>query len=230
MKTEKVIAIIPARGGSKTIPGKNLVPLGGKPLVAWPIRLAQSVKRIDRITVSTDDDEIMSVARRHGAEVPFKRPAALAKYATPTLPVLHHAIDYIEKNEDYKPDIILLLYPTTPFLRRERIEAALDLFEKTGCNSVMGVVEDWGRFWRLQRGKYIPFHPKKRVNRQYYKPLLREAGNIYFSRYDVIMKMNKLVDESNIEFLELEGEEEIIDIDTPTDLIKAKHWLKQNKK
>lgn len=221
---EKVIAIIIARGGSKSIPRKNVLPLGGKPLVAWPVDLAKSVPRIDRVVISTDDDEIMEIAKAHGAEAPFKRPAELADDQTETLPVLEHCLRYLADKENYQPDIVLLLYPTAPFLKRERVEEALDLFENTSCNSVISVVEDWGRFWRLEEsaGKYLPLHPKERVNRQYYKPLCREDGAVYFNRCDVIMKQHKAVDEENVKFLMMrEGEN--VDIDEPEDFKKAEH-------
>lgn len=221
---EKIVVIIIARGGSKSIPRKNVLPLHGKPLVAWPIELAKSVKRIDRVIVSTDDEEIMEIAKQYGAEVPFKRPAELSDDETPTLPVIQHCVEYLEKNENYKADIILLLYPTAPFLKKERVEEALDLFENTDCNSVISVVEDWGRFWRFNENnkKYFPFYPEERVNRQYYKPLYREDGAVYFSRHEVFMKMDKLVDGNNIKFLIME-EDENIDIDNPADLLEAKN-------
>ncbi len=221
MSKEKILAIIIARGGSKSIPRKNVLPLKGKPLIAWPIELAKSVPRIDRVIVSTDDDEIMAIAKQYGAETLFKRPAELATDEVETLPVLRHCLDYLLENENYRPDIILLLYPTAPFLKRERVDEALNLFEKTECNSVIGVVEDWGRFWRENDGRYRPFYPEKRVNRQYYKPLYREDGSVYFSRYSVLMDMNKIVDENNIQFLLMQPDENV-DIDNPQDLEKAK--------
>ncbi len=220
-KKEKIIAIIIARGGSKSIPRKNVLPLHGKPLVAWPIDLAKSIKDIDRIIVSTDDDEIIDIARKYGAEILFKRPAKLSKDKTPTLPVLQHCIKYLEKNEDYKPDIILLLYPTSPFLKKERIMEALKLFKKTNCNSVISVIEDYGRFWKKEANGYKPFYPLKRVNRQYFKPLYRENGAIYFNRYKVLMKMDKIVDNKSVKFLIMK-EEKNIDIDNPSDFKKAK--------
>jgi len=219
---EKVIAIIIARGGSKSIPRKNVLPLHGKPLVAWPIDLARSVPRIDRVIITTDDDEIMSIAKAHGAEAPFKRPSELATDEITTLPVLQHCLGYLAEKENYQPGIILLLYPTAPWLKKERIEEALNLFENTKCNSVISVVEDWGRFWGLEEsvGKYLPLHPKERVNRQYYKPLYREDGAIYFNRYAVITRQEKLVDETNVGFLIMK-EGENIDIDEPDDFKKA---------
>lgn len=221
---EQVLAIIIARGGSKSIPRKNVLPLHGKPLVAWPIDLAKSIERIDRVIVSTDDDEIMAIAKQYGAEVPFKRPAELADDETPTLPVLQHCLKYLEEKEGYRPDVITLLYPTSPFLKKQRVEQALDLFEKTNCNSVISVIKDWGRFWRLEedKGKYMPLHPKERVNRQFYKPLLRETGAINFSRYEVLMNMNKAIDDNNVKFLIME-EDENVDIDNPSDFKKAEN-------
>lgn len=219
MKTkEKIIAIIPARGGSKSIPRKNILPLMGKPLVAWPIELALSVKRIDRVIISSEDMEIMAVGKKYGAEVLFQRPVDLAKDETTTLPVLQHCISYLEQQEKYKPDIVLLLYSTAPLLKKKRVEQALDLFEKTGCNSVLSVVKDWGRFWRKgQNGKYCPLHPKERVNRQYYHPLYKEDGAIYFSRRDIIMENNKMIDDNNVEFI-IMNKDENIDIDDTHDL------------
>ena len=218
---EKVIAIIIARGGSKSIPRKNVLPFKGKPLVAWPVDLAKSVPRIDRVIISTDDDEIMAIAKEHGAEALFKRPAELARDETPTLPVIQHCVKFLEDTESYQPEVILLLYPTSPYLRKERIEEALDLFENTGCLSVISVTKDHGKFWKEIDGKYRLIHPEERVNRQYFKPLYREDGAIYFSRRKVFMEMNKIVDDDNIQFIVM-PENENIDIDNPEDLLKAK--------
>ena len=118
---KNILAIIPARKGSKSIPNKNLKKLGGKPLIAYPIKLAKSIKIINKVVVSTDSEEIANVAKKYGAEVPFIRPAELAKDETPTLPVLQHCVKFLEENENYKADLILLFYPTCPFLKKETI-------------------------------------------------------------------------------------------------------------
>lgn len=222
MEKEKVVAIIIARGGSKSIPRKNVLPLHGKPLVAWPIDLAKSIKRIDRVIVSTDDEEIMAIAKEYGAEIPFKRPAELADDVTPTLPVIQHCLRFLKEKENYIPDIVLILFPTAPFLKKERVEEALDLFQMTQCNSVISVVKDWGRYWGFnqEKGAYTILHPKERLNRQQYKPLYKENGAVYFSRYAVLMEMNKAVDDDNVSFLFME-ENENVDIDNPADLLKA---------
>ena len=222
MKKNKIVAIIPARGGSKSIPRKNILLFKSKPLIAWPIELAKSIPLIDRVIVTTDDDEIIEIAGKYGAEVLFKRPIELAKDDTPTLPVIQHCVNWLEENEGYKADIVLLLYPTSPLLKKERVEEALRLFEKTDCNSVVSVVKDWGRFWKIdeKENKYKILYPPNRVNRQYYKPLYRENGAIYFMRYDVLKKMNKAVDLKNVSFVVMD-EDENVDIDNPNDLLKA---------
>ncbi|MFH1583271.1 MAG: acylneuraminate cytidylyltransferase family protein [Candidatus Falkowbacteria bacterium] len=220
-KKEKIIAIVIARGGSKSIPRKNVLPLHGKPLVAWPVCLAKSIKRIDRTIISTDDDEIMEIAKKYGAEAPFKRPSELAQDEIQTLPVLQHCIKYLENQEDYKPDIILLFYPTAPFLKKERVEQALNLFEEKNCNSVLSVVKDPGHFWHKKNNSYERFYPINIANRQYCEPLYREDGAIYFSRYEVLMEKNKIVDDENIQFIIMDKDENI-DIDEPDDFTKAK--------
>ena len=102
MKKNKIVAIIPARGGSKSIPRKNILLFKSKPLIAWPIELAKSIPLIDRVIVTTDDDEIIEIAGKYGAEVLFKRPIELAKDDTPTLPVIQHCVNLLEENEGYK--------------------------------------------------------------------------------------------------------------------------------
>ncbi len=221
IKNKNVVAIIIARGGSKSIPRKNVLLFHGKPLVAWPIDLAKSISRVDRVIVSTEDAEIMAVSKKFGAEIPFKRPLELADDITPTLPVLQHCINHLMEKENYKADIILLFYPTSPLLSKERVEEALDCFDKTDCNSVISVVKDWGRFWKLdeQDDKYKILYPLNRVNRQYYKPLYRENGAIYFSTYETIIHNNKLVDDK-VGFVVM-NEGENVDIDNPDDLKEA---------
>lgn len=223
----RILVIIPARGGSKSIPKKNIKMLGGKPLIAYPIELAKSVPEIDRVVVSTDSEEIAAVARTYGAEVPFLRPAELAEDQTPTLPVLQHCVKFLEEREGYKPDIIIHLFATNPFLKKETVQEAIRVLIREQCGTVISVEEDYGRFWQLDEssGQQRPFHPKERVNRQYYQPLLRENGAIYFSTYDVIMNQNKAVDDQNAKFIIMKPGE-LIDIDTPEDWNKAEERIK----
>ncbi|BBD09297.1 cytidylyltransferase domain-containing protein [Desulfovibrio ferrophilus] len=111
----EVLAIIPARGGSKGLPRKNILPLGGMPLVAWSIRAALEAKRITRVVVSTDDEEIAAVARNWGAEVPFLRPAELAGDRSNVIEGIKHVLAELQHREGYSPDAYCALYPTHPF-------------------------------------------------------------------------------------------------------------------
>ena len=137
----KVLGIITARGGSKGIPRKNVKLLAGKPLIAHTIETAKESGVFDRIIVSTDDAEIADVAKQYGAEVPFMRPSELAGDSTPTLPVLVHALKWLKENESYEPDAVMLLQPTAPLRKPEHIREAVELFTKSGANSVVSVSE-----------------------------------------------------------------------------------------
>src|SRR4029079_13968109 len=110
----EILALIPARGGSKGIPRKNIRTFAGYPLIAWSIAAAKQASCVTRIIVSTDDEEISSVARQFGAETPFLRPSELAQDQTTDLPVFEQALDWLRDNESYKPDITVQLRPTSP--------------------------------------------------------------------------------------------------------------------
>ena len=133
------LGLIPARGGSKGVPRKNLRELAGKPLVAWTIETALRCDGIERLVVSTDDEEIASVCRDLGAEVPFRRPADLARDESPDLPVYEHALDWLAREEGYRPAAVVWLRPTAPLRTVEDIEAVLEMLEETGCDSVRSV-------------------------------------------------------------------------------------------
>jgi CMP-N-acetylneuraminic acid synthetase len=136
-----VLAIIPARGGSKRIPRKNLADFHGKPVIAWAIEAAKAAKRISRVMVNTDDEEIRDVAVRHGAEVPFLRPPELARDTVGIEPVLLDALAWLKRRENYEPAAIALLMPTNPMRTAASVDEAVALFEKTGADSVVTVCE-----------------------------------------------------------------------------------------
>lgn len=205
--------------------------MGLKPLISYPIHLAKSIEEIDRVIVTTDDKEIAKIAKENGAEVPFIRPVELADDETPTLPVLQHCVKYLEEKENYKADLILLLFPTCPFLKKETVLKAINILKEGKCNSVMSVEEDWGRFWKQDKDSIIPFYPKNYVNRQFYKPLLKENGAIYFSKYEVIMRKKddtRLVDVNSLKYI-IMNPDEIVDIDTPFDWKKAEERIKNER-
>ena len=125
--TGEVLALIPARGGSKGIPRKNLVPFAGKPLVVWTIEQALACPAITRVIVSTDDDEIAAVAKEAGAEVPFKRPAEFAQDLSADIDVFRHAVDWLIREEQYHCELLVHLRPTGPLRSVERIGEAIEL-------------------------------------------------------------------------------------------------------
>ncbi len=162
----EVLALIPARGGSKGIPRKNLHPLAGKPLIAYSIEQALAAETVTRTVVSTDDPEIAEVARAAGAEVPFVRPAELARDDSPDLEVFRHALLWLRDHESYEPELVVHLRPTNPVRRVERIdEAVRALAGDPSADSLRSV--SWPeqtpyKMWRIAHG--------------YLDPLLEAAG------------------------------------------------------
>ncbi|OAJ71043.1 acylneuraminate cytidylyltransferase [Methylobacillus sp. MM3] len=136
-----IVALICARGGSKGLPGKNIRPLAGMPLIAWSIRQAQAVPRISRVIVSTDSEEIAAVARKAGAEVPFMRPVELAQDNSPERSVWRHALEYLKANEGAYPDVLLVVPATAPLRLPEDLERCLDEFAQGDVDTVITVAE-----------------------------------------------------------------------------------------
>ena len=224
----KTLAIIPARGGSKGIERKNIKKFGGKPLIAHIIKTALEVKELDRVIVSTEDREIAEIAKKYGAEIPFLRPLKLADDKTPTLPVLQHAIKYLEEKENYKPDIVVLLYTTFPLLKPERISEAIGMVKEKGLDSVVSVVEDHKHYWIKNKKNYVRFYPKIIKNRQFVKPLFKENGAIYICKRNLLME-NKEIVGGKIGFL-LMKKEESEEIDEPLDFKIAEFLLMEEKR
>lgn len=133
--------MITARGGSKEIPGKNLRPLAGKPLIAYTIEAARDSGAFDRVVLSTDAPDIARAARALGCDAPFMRPADLARDDTPHLPVLQHAVRWLDEHERYRPDAVMILQPTSPLRRPGHIRDSIALFERSGADSVVSVSE-----------------------------------------------------------------------------------------
>lgn len=184
----KTLGIIPARGGSKGLPRKNLRILGGKPLIAHTIEAALA-SHLDRVILSTDDEEIAEVGRQWGVEVPFTRPAELAADDTPSLAVLLHALHFLEEREHFLPDAVVFLQPTAPFRTAEHIDEALQLFEESDATSVLAVtpvceVHPYFMFELGQSGKLRPFIEIKDrpLRRQDLPVFYRINGGLYVTR------------------------------------------------
>jgi len=137
----KAIAFIFARGGSKGLPGKNIRPLGGKPLIAWSVEHAFAVKRIERVIVSTDSEEIAAVARDYGAEVPFIRPAELARDDSPEWLAWRHALNYLHETDGGLPEVMVSVPVTAPLRLALDIENCLDEYEKGDADIVITVTD-----------------------------------------------------------------------------------------
>ena len=137
----KILGIIPARGGSKSIPRKNIKDFLGRPLIAWAIGALKESGVCDRLVVSTDDKEIADVAKRYGADTPFIRPAELAEDTTPTLPVLRHAVEWLRQNEQFDPEITILTQATSPGVQSFYFREGLKLLENSGADSVISLVK-----------------------------------------------------------------------------------------
>ena len=135
-----VLGVVPARGGSKAIPQKNLALVGGRPLLSYTADAARASRRLERVILSTDDPAIAEAGRTLGLEVPFLRPASLAADDTPMIPVLRHAVSEM-RARGFAADAVVLLQPTSPLRRAAHIDAAVDLLEQSGADTVVSVVD-----------------------------------------------------------------------------------------
>ena len=159
-----ILAIIPARIGSKGLPKKNIKLLAGKPLIVHTILAAKKSKFISKVIVSTDDKKIASIAKKYGAEIPFLRPKELAKDTSPTLPVLKHTVRWLEKNQKYKTDIVVCLFPTYPLRGQKEIDAVISKLLKTNAGSVCTVCNaEHHPYWmsKMQGDKTFFFKNRK---------------------------------------------------------------------
>lgn len=224
IKENRIVAIIPARGGSKAIPNKNIKDLAGKPMIAYTIEEALKVKEIDRVIVSTDSKEIASISEKYGAEVPFTRPKNISDDKTPVLPdVIKHAVDYLE-NEGHEFDIVVVLQPTSPLRKSKHIEMCVKKLIKTNCDWVATVSKTSShpfRMRKLEGDKLIPLIEDKRIFAQ-----RQDMPPVYIINGAVFITWKKTMKEkSPLEGKEWRGvimnEMEAIDIDTPIDFLMA---------
>ena len=149
----EILALIPARGGSKTVPRKNIQPLAGHPLIAYSIAAGLQAKRVSRVIVSTDDEEIAEISRSYGAEIPFLRPYSLAQDETVDVPVFKHALEWLAENESYQPEIVVQLRPTSPLRPPDCVDSAIGiLLENNDSDSIRGVIpsgQNPYKMWRI---------------------------------------------------------------------------------
>jgi CMP-N-acetylneuraminic acid synthetase len=190
-----ILAIVPARGGSKGVPRKNIAPLAGRPLLAWTADTVRQSHVIDRAVLTTDDDEIAEVGRAAGLDVPFMRPPELARDDTPTLPVLQHVVDELLRAEDWRGEAVVLLEPTCPLRRGEDVDRCVSMLFERDATAVVTVEpipptynphwalleDDAGRL-RWAMGEREPIPSRQRLPEAWHR-----SGAIYVIRTDVLM-------------------------------------------
>jgi CMP-N-acetylneuraminic acid synthetase len=226
-----VLGIVPARGGSKGIHRKNLAPLLGKPLLAYTAQAALASKRLTRVVVSTDDEEIALAGREWGLDVPFMRPAELACDDTPMIPVLQDVVRKLEfANERY--DAVFILQPTSPLRRPDDIDGAIEMLQATGADSVISFVDVGEK--HPARMKAIdtdgrvsdpPFAEAYEGQRRQELPkLYLREGSVYVTRRAVLMEQNSVKGKDCRAWIV--PEDRACNIDGPFDLFLAEQILK----
>lgn len=219
----KVLGVIPARGGSKQVPGKNIALVCGKPLIVYTIEAASKSKLLSRTVVSTDSDRIAGVCRNYGAEVPFVRPADLAQDDTPTLPVIIHALKSVVDSYD----AVMILQPTSPVRDEEDIDAAIDLLMKhPEADSVISVVKVGdhhpARMKRIVAGVLIDpsfAEESEGQTRQSLPEYYLRNGSIYLTRTSVLIEKESLKGDCSLAYVMTE--EKSVNVDSPIDLLLA---------
>lgn len=231
---KKVLAVTLARGGSKSVPKKNIRPLAGKPLIAHTIEAARGSKYIDDYIVSTDDDEIAEVAKSFGARVPFKRPADLAGDLAPSGAALAHAVGYVETEKDMRFDYVIELMATNPMKTAEQIDQAIEKLHETGGDSVIAVTRVYdqhpARIKKLdENGRLMDFCVPEPVEarRQDLKPeAYIRCGSIYALRRDFLMVTGTRYG-SHESYALVIPDDESVNIDNEIDFMVAEQLMKR---
>lgn len=220
-----IIAIIPARGGSKGIPMKNLVDIEGYPLIYYSIKHALDCELIDRVIVSTDSEEIAETSLKHGAEVPFMRPPELGEDHVLDFPVFEHAVKFLEENEGYKADIIVHLRPTAPYRKpewlKESIQKLIDNKDADSVRSVSPVHQHPYRMFELENDYLKPLmrdeHPEPYLLRRQDLPALYYYNCVIdVTRYETLMNKKSMTGNKMLSYIM--PDEETVDVDTSLDL------------
>ncbi len=217
-ETNEVLGVIPARGGSKGVPGKNIRDFNGRPLIAYSIDAAKSSKTLDKFIVSTDSEEIAAVAREYGAEVPFLRPAELGGDGVPTMKVLAHALDFLE-GEGTACDTVVCLQPTSPFRTSRHIDEAVELYSRNpgrALASVCPVAESpsWMVTVEGDVGTAFVEGGWSHTSRQDLPPLFRLNGAVYVLPSELVREGGSLPERITVYRM---TPEESVDIDSELD-------------
>lgn len=228
----KVLGLIPARGGSKGIPGKNIKPLQGKPLLAYTFDSARESSLLTRVILSSDDPGIIRVAKEIGLEAPFQRPADLATDTTPTLPVIIHALESLAQQGDYF-DAVCLLQTTNPFRPKGMIDLAIQKLAESDADalvSVLPVPHEFNPHWVFEPGldgnlRIATGENKIISRRQDLPPAFFRDGAIYLTKTQVLLEQQSLYGEK-LAFI-VGDESRYINLDTLRDWEKAEQLVKE---
>ena len=232
--SKKILGVITARGGSKGIPGKNIKMLAGIPLIAYTINVAKESKLITHLIVSTDDEEIKDVSKKCGADVPFLRPEELAKDTAKHLPVMQHAVAFMEDKLGIVFDYAVSLQPTSPLRTVEDLDGTIQKLIDSGADSAVSIVEVTGRhpvqIKRLEGDKVLPYSvfEEEGIRRQDLPVAYERSGAVYTMRRDLLMKDNKFYGDDVVGYIV--PQDRSVDIDVPFDWLKAEYMLEDLKK
>lgn len=232
----KILGIITARGGSKSTHRKNIKPFCGKPLITWSVEAGLLSGVLDRFVLTTDDEEIAAVGKAAGIEVPFMRPAELALDTTPSLPVLQHAVAWLRDNENYYPDYVLLLEPTSPGRQPFHIQEAVELIADSGADSVCALGQVPGHHsphWQfnLLEGSKIELFTGGSIKniirrRQDLSKTYFRNGAFYLFKPDLLFAAEPSLYGEDVRGYVLDGKYSL-DIDTPEDWAFAENQMKK---
>jgi CMP-N,N'-diacetyllegionaminic acid synthase len=231
----RILAIIPARGGSKGVPGKNIKLLNGKPLLQYTAEIALQSKNLAAVILSSDDDQIISLAKKIGIPVPFVRPAELAQDNTPTIDVVLHALKWYEKQAVFF-DAVCLLQVTSPFRTLDFFDKAIEKFRKSGCDSLISVQKvphEYNPHWTFEENEMgnlkIATGEDQIISRRQELPeAYHRDGSIYITKTEVLLQQHSLYGKST-SFIESQPEWHV-NIDTLNDWDKAEQMIKNNQK
>lgn len=231
----KILGLIPARGGSKGVPRKNIKLLGGKPLIEHTIAVGMACKALHTLIVSTDDEAIAEVSRQAGASVPFLRPAALATDQSPTIDTILHTLEWCHTHHQYF-DAVCLLQPTTPFRSKEDLRAALEVFGQRSADCLMSVREvphTFNPHWVFEEDPESGFlqtatgDTKLITRRQDLPPAYYRDGAIYITRSEILLKQHSIYGQKVVAYHMQHSPD--INIDGPDDWERAeRYWLSRH--
>jgi len=238
MRDMKILAIIPARGGSKGIPMKNIQKLNGKPLIEYSINVAKNSKYVNRVIVSTENEKIAKISKNLGAEVPYRRPKYLSKDGSATVDVIKHVLKTLSKKENYLPSIITILQPTLPLRNSHIIDKSIKQLIDSKSDIVLGVkkikTHPFRSFWshnkylKPMRNDFLKFHQRQLLPDCYYP-----TGSIYTFWTKTLIKYGQIYG-PKIKPLIITNDEMNIDIDSKFDMFVnemiLKHWDSYRKK